>query len=457
MYSGYMRTGGCTSCGVAPRTNYSNNFSSSYYNNYRPYQSSNNYINNYSRDNYSNNLSQSYVNNPNRVMTPKKDYTSSNFNINNYNTNYSISRNNYQNYYSPLRTSGSGCKSCSSGSAQLRYRNYPRPSTGNPLLRSTNVNRININRNLFSEGNDRYRNVEDNENDDFTFKKNYIIPDSNNNENRFSVDRINRFKSPDYTIRRNLLNTRYSNIDKNTNNNIYPSNNIYNSVSFNNDYKKFLENNMSRYNYNNRNNNSNIRNNNYLSDKRKLYNSPSPLMDYRRRTNDIFRSRLNYLKNDTEQEKNQFEYTSYSNERFLDLTQYNYKSKLLELIQNKKTFFVCIFGSRDYTGQSWCSDCNIAKPNIEQGKNLIKNKKFEKEVYFLSIPIDKIYMEDFRDDPYINLERVPSLILFVNGIERGRLIENDLFSYQNIRDFILQAYDERPMRQYLYERRNYYI
>ena len=457
MYSGYMRTGGCTSCGVAPRTNYSNNFSSSYYNNYRPYQSTNNYRNNYSRNNYSNNLSQSYVNNQNRIMTPRKNYTSSNFNINNYVSNYSNSRNNYQNYYSPIRTSGSGCKSCSSGSAQLRYRSYPRPSTGNPLLRSTNVNRFNINRDLLNSENERYKNADDNENDEFTFKKNYIIPEpkNDNNDNRFSSDRFNRFKSPDYTIRRNLLNTRYNNIDKNTNNNsIYPSNNIYNSVSFNNDYKKFLENNMSRYNYNR----NNISNNNYLSDKRKLYNSPNSTLDYRRRANDIFRSRFNYLyNNDNEQEKNQLEYSPYSNERFIDLTQYNYKSKLLELVEDKKTFFVCIFGSRDYTGQSWCSDCNLAKPNIEQGKNIIRNKKLDKEVYFLSIPIDKIYMEDFRDDPYINLERVPSLILFEKGIERGRLIENDLFSYQRIRDFILQAYDERPMRQYLYERRNYYI
>ena len=467
MYSGYMRTGGCTSCGVAPRTNVSNNYTSSFYNNYRPYQSTISSLNNYNRDNYYNRMSQSYVNNPERIMTPRKNYTSTNFNINNYNSNYSNNRNtNYQNYYSPIKSSG--CKSCSGGgSSQLRYRSYPRPSTGNPLLRSNNVNRYNINRDLFNEENERYKNVEDNDNDndEYTFKKNYVISDSNDvNDDRYSNDRFNRFKSPDFTVKRNLLNTRYGNYDKNSNNNInknrlnnnnniYPSNNLYNSVSFNNDYKKFLENSMNRYNYN-RNNNTN---NNYLSENRKLYNSPSPIFDYRRRNNDIFRSRLNYLNRDTEQEKNQYEYSSYQNERFIDLNQYNYKSKLIELVEDKKTFFVCIFGSKDYTGQSWCSDCNLAKPNIEQGKSLIRTKKYEKEVYFLSIPIDKIYMEDFRDDPYIRLERVPTLILFENGIEKERLVENDLFSYQRIREFILQTYDQRPQRQYLYERRNYYI
>ena len=74
----------------------------------------------------------------------------------------------------------------------------------------------------------------------------------------------------------------------------------------------------------------------------------------------------------------------------------------------------------------------------------------------MSIPIDKIYKEDFRDDPYIQLERVPTLILFENGVEKGREVENDLFSYQNVREFILQAYEPTFKRQYLYERRNYY-
>ena len=72
------------------------------------------------------------------------------------------------------------------------------------------------------------------------------------------------------------------------------------------------------------------------------------------------------------------------------------------------------------------------------------------------IPIDKIYKEDFRDDPYIQLERVPTLILFENGIEKGRLVENDLFSYQSVRDFILQIYEQGMRRQYYYDRRNYY-
>lgn len=57
----------------------------------------------------------------------------------------------------------------------------------------------------------------------------------------------NQYKT---NIRSNVFNSR-----------VYPSNNLYNSTSFNNDYKKFLENNMSRYSSNRPNINTNNNNN----------------------------------------------------------------------------------------------------------------------------------------------------------------------------------------------------
>jgi thiol-disulfide isomerase/thioredoxin len=264
--------------------------------------------------------------------------------------------------------------------------------------------------------------------------------DSNNNNDNNKMN---------YSVSNNRYNNNLSNISTNK---VSPSNNLYNSVSFNNDYKKFLENNMNRYNYS-RNYNTN---NDYFTEKRKMYSSPSHNFDCRRRNLDMTKRRYDYLRDVPEPEKVQCGPPKYNKERFIDLTQYNYRPKLLELIRTRKTFFVHIFGSTDYSGKSWCSDCNIAHPIVEQGKKIIDNKKYEKEVYFLSIPIDKIYMEDFRDDPYIRLERVPTLILFESGFEKGKLIENDLFSYQKVREFILKAYEPGFMRQYLYERRNYY-
>ena len=475
MYSGYMRTGGCTSCGVAPRTIRREQYSRSYYNGFNGYQSNNDFNrSNYNEENYSNNLTQSYVNNSRRLMTPPRNYANE----------YSPTR-----YYSPNRNSG-GCTECASNSAQNIYRGYSRPLTGSPLLRSTNNIRYNMNRDLSKDRNysERYGNIEDNDNDNFTFKRSYIIPTSYNRTERNENINMNRTKSPEFKVRRNLLNTRYRNYEENNNinnnddrinknnysmnnnkyssnirsnvykNRISPSDNLYNSVSFNNDYKKFLENNMNRYgnNRNSNNNNNNNKNYNYQEEKNKLYESLTPNFDYRRRNLDISKRRYDYLRDSPERDKNQFEVPKYQNERFIDLTQYNYKSKLVQLIDERKTFFLFIFGSQDYTGKSWCSDCTIAKPLVEQGKRLIENKKYEKEIYFLSIPIDKIYKEDFRDDPFIQLERVPTLILFENGVEKGRLIENDLFSYSTIREFILQVYDTGMRRQYYYDKRSYY-
>ena len=472
MYSGYMRSGGCTSCGVAPRAASRDQFSRSYYNGFDRYQSNNSYgRRNYNVDNYLNNMSQSYVNYSRRIMTPTKNYSSS------YSPN---------SYYSPNRYTG-GCKECSSSPSQIRYRNYPRLNTENSLLRSANNLKYNMNRDLFNvrNNNDNLRNYEDNDNDNYTFKSSYVIP--NNYKNRDN-NRFNRYQSPNTNnIRRNLLNTRYgnyntnieknnndrfnrlnysvynnqyitNNLSNNTNSRIYPSNNLFNSVSINNDYKQFLENNMNRYNYkkNPTNTNNNYLNKNISSEKIEEYNSPIPGFDYRRRNLDLSKRRYDYLRDNNEQEKNQLETPKFESEIFVNLTQYNYKRKLIEYIDSRKTFFVFVFGSQDYTGQSWCSDCNIAKPIVEQGKRLIENRKYEKKVYFLSIPIDKIYKEDFRDDPYIQLERVPTLILFENGIEKGRLVENDLFSYQSVRDFILQIYEQGMRRQYYYDRRNYY-
>ena len=99
-------------------------------------------------------------------------------------------------------------------------------------------------------------------------------------------------------------------------------------------------------------------------------------------------------------------------------------------------------------------------PIVEEAKNVIKSKKYEKEIYFLSLPIDKINMDYLRDDSIVQLERVPTLIYFGNGVEKNRLIENDLFSFQIVNNFINQAYEQYNYdpnrRQYLYQPRKYY-
>ena len=238
MYSGYMRSGGCASCGVAPRTIGREQYTRSYYNGFNRYQTNNDYNrSNYNEDNYSNNITQSYVNNSRRLMTPPRNYSNL----------YSPTR-----YYSPNRNAG-GCTECASNSAQNNYRSYSRPLTGNPLLRSTNNNiRYNMNRDLFNErnNNERFGNVEDNDNDNdnYTFKRSYVIPNSYNRNER--LDNINmnmtRTKSPEFNIRRNLLNTRYRNYEENNNiNNNNERINRFNYSMNNNQYNNNIRSNLS--------------------------------------------------------------------------------------------------------------------------------------------------------------------------------------------------------------------
>ena len=429
MYSSFGRTGGCASCGVAPRGISGDHYSNNYYSTFNRYEANNNYNDYYNLDN--NRLNTSYSNGlRNRIMTPQKNYTKSYLNTNSNDNDYSYTKNNYRSYHSPQRNIG--CRECAANSDQIRNRNNLRPFSGNYLMRSNNLDRYNIKKDLFKENyenninNERYKNDEDNVNNNYKF---------------------NRYRSPDNNIRKNLYISKYDNIEMNNNryylnglnnntinsninnNNNYSPNKLYNSTSFN-EYKNYLNN---KYNYN-----------------RNLI--------FKKRGDILLKQNENQLLSPIYQPRNIRRNYKYEieNERFIDLNQYNYQNKLKELLYKRKTFFVFIHGSNDYSGKSWCSDCNIAKPNIDQGKNLIKIKKDEKEVYFLSIPIEKIYTEDFRDDPYIQLERVPTLILFDNGVEKGRLIENDLFSYLRIREFIMQVYEPEEKGQYIHERRNFY-
>ena len=194
---------------------------------------------------------------------------------------------------------------------------------------------------------------------------------------------------------------------------------------------------------------NNNNNKNYYQPKRSLYSSPS-MERQRNCDNNNNYSRYNYLLPKEQQYNN--------NDRFLQLNIYNYQNIIREKIKERKTLFVVIYGTHDYTGKSWCSDCNIAMPNIEEAKNIVRNKKYEKEVYFIDIPIDKINMEYLNIDHNIRLERVPTLIFFENGMERNRLVENDLFSCQTVINFILQAYNQfNPDRnECLYRPRNFY-
>lgn len=447
-YTGMRPRGGCASCSAGGNSNLGRSFS--------PSISINRYRNDYNNNLRYNMPSQNSFeleedNRRQRFMTPTRNYSSYNSNINNNYTN--INRNNIQTYYSPQRNGG--CRSCSSNSSNNMNssNDYQRPLTGNYLRRQNNPYSYNDN-NIRSINEDynfrkRYDNSKFNgyQNSNYNFRNRY---EDNKNEDLEENNFKNRYYSP-------LRNTNPQNLtrsDLKINNYLYnQTNNQYNNENknnlihtmLNNQYRNFLEDNINKYRYNNNRNN-------YYSPKNRNYYSPSSNTKtrYTNSNNNYLNysnSRYNYLRNGNN-----------DSDRFITANIFSYQREIRELLQKRKTFFLFIYGSHDYTGKSWCSDCNIAMPNVEDGKKLIKNKKFEKEVFFISLPIDKIYMVDLKDDPTIQLERVPTLIYFENGIERNRLVENDLFSYQVVNNFILQAYEQYNLSQsqYLYQPRNYY-
>ena len=460
-YSGYMQRGGCATCGGGRSNNVRNTYSPNFYNN----RYSNYYKNSYNDEEYKS--SYSPYNNRQRIMTPPRDYSSYNFktedNFSNVNTN------NYHNYYSPQRNTG--CKNCSVSSNNFFNGNRnQRPQTGYDMRRTNNAYGVN---------NNNYLN-----NNNYNLMKSYDIGNRFNDYSR----QENRYYSPLRNPARNLKsslsseniftrqnttnNYSYNNY---SNNNYGQNNNNYNNIRsvLNNKYRNFLDDNINRYSesnnnylksgekrnyyspsYNNRSTYNNYNNRSTYND----YNNRSTYNDNNNRNNNrnnyYQNSRYNYYRSNEDSKNN------YDGNRFLSLNIFNYPRKIREMVQQRKTFFLYVYGSRDYTGQSWCSDCNIARPNVEQAKNIIKNKKFEKDLSFVDIPIEKIYMDDLKDDQIIRLERVPTLIYYENGIERGRLIENDLFSYQSVSNFINQAYNPYENNlyrsQFLYRPRNYY-
>ena len=451
-YSGYMQRGGCATCGGGKNNNFRNAYSPSFYNN----RYSNYYKNSYNDEEYKS--SYSPYNNRQRIMTPPRNYSSYNFktedNFSNVNTN------NYHNYYSPQRNTG--CKNCSGSSNNFFNGNRnQRPQSGYNMRRTNNTYGVN---------NNNYLN-----NNNYNLLKSYDIgnrfTEYNREENRYNSPSRNplrslksSFSSENIFNRQNTTNNySYNNY---SNNNYGQNNSNYNNIRsvLNNKYRNFLDDNIDRYKESNNNYFKSGEKRNYYSPSYNYrstdnnFNYRSNYNDYNNRNNNrnnyFSNSRYNYYRSNEDSKNN------YDGDGFISLNVFNYPRKIRELIQQRKTFFVYLYGSRDYTGQSWCSDCNIARPNVEQAKNIIKNKKFEKDLSFVDIPIEKIYMDDFKDDQIIKLERVPTLIYYENGIERGRLIENDLFSYQSVSNFINQAfnpYENNLNRsQFLYRPRNYY-
>ena len=125
----------------------------------------------------------------------------------------------------------------------------------------------------------------------------------------------------------------------------------------------------------------------------------------------------------------------------ITLSYNDFSNKICELIENKKSFFVFMYGSLDFKGKSWCTDCIRSDPLIKKGKEIFLNHKSEKKILWINIPIDKNKKYAYKYNYYLKMYFIPTLIYFEDGYEIGRIVQEQLFSQEIINNFINNAYN----------------
>ena len=126
-----------------------------------------------------------------------------------------------------------------------------------------------------------------------------------------------------------------------------------------------------------------------------------------------------------------------NNKSEIILSYFDFTTTLEELVNEKRNFFVFMFGSKDNNNLSWCRDCNFAEPFVSNGKKIVL--KNNNSTLWVNIPINKDKKYVYKYNKFLKMNCVPTLIYFKNGIEIGRIIQNDLFDQDNINNFIIQS------------------
>ncbi len=128
-------------------------------------------------------------------------------------------------------------------------------------------------------------------------------------------------------------------------------------------------------------------------------------------------------------------------------TEENFDLKIRDLILNQKNFFAFMYGKHDMWGQSWCSDCDIAEPFVNNVKPIIAKNEEIKEIYFVNIPIPKEKRKIYKESKILKFHHVPTLIYFQKGKEIRRLTENEMFSQFQVTSFVEKAYDDVQLKK----------
>ena len=137
------------------------------------------------------------------------------------------------------------------------------------------------------------------------------------------------------------------------------------------------------------------------------------------------------------------------NERYLSSTKYwietipfNFSQIVQEYLDAKKDFLVYVFAERNAQGKSWCPDCDLDQPFVDNVLPRIMENESKKEVYFINIGVNINLKELYRIDKNVKPKRLPILIYFSEGEEMGRISESEMCCQETIDDFIDQIYED---------------
>lgn len=126
---------------------------------------------------------------------------------------------------------------------------------------------------------------------------------------------------------------------------------------------------------------------------------------------------------------------------FINLDFSNYAKEINKYISARKDFFVFLFGRHNEQGLSWCPHCINYEPFVHNIKNFVLENEKKKEIFFLSIPVDRDKKSHFIRDSIIKLSTVPSLIYFEKGVEYGRLSEKKISTQELVNTFVKAVYN----------------
>ena len=78
-----------------------------------------------------------------------------------------------------------------------------------------------------------------------------------------------------------------------------------------------------------------------------------------------------------------------STKYWINTDESNFNAKIKDLLSKRLDFIVYIYGKHDPDGRSWCPDCEVAQPFVNNILPKIKENESEKEIYFVDVGVDK--------------------------------------------------------------------